>query len=79
MRVKETLGDSMVLIGNIDQVHLLREAAPEQVYAVTRDTILAGKEGGGYICMTADEVFPDTPVDNLRAMAQAGLEHGEYN
>ena len=76
--VKKTLGDTVVLIGNIDQVHLLREATPERVYEVTKDTVLAGKKGGRYILMTADEVFPDTPIENLQAMARAGLEHGWY-
>lgn len=76
--VKKILGDTVVLIGNIDQVHLLREATPQQVYDVTRETILEGMEGGKYILMTADEVFPDTPLENLQAMARAGLEHGWY-
>lgn len=77
--VKQKLGGTTVLLGNIDQVCLLREGSPEQVYEVTRETVLAGKEGGKYILMTADEVFPDTPIDNLRAMAQAGIDHGWYN
>jgi hypothetical protein len=77
--VKERLGGTTVLLGNIDQVHLLREGPPQKVYEVTVETVLAGKEGGKYILMTADEVFPDTPIDNLRAMAQAGIEHGWYN
>jgi uroporphyrinogen-III decarboxylase len=76
--VKRVLGRTTVLLGNIDQVHLLRQGLPEDVYAVTRQTVLAGKEDGRYILMTADEVFPDTPIDNLRAMARAGRDHGRY-
>jgi uroporphyrinogen-III decarboxylase len=76
---KEKLGGSTVLLGNIDQVNLLREGPPKKVYEVTRETVLAGKEGGKYILMTADEVFPDTPIDNLWAMARAGTECGWYN
>ena len=55
------------------------KGSPEEVYEVTRETVLAGKEGGKYILMTADEVFPDTPIENLRAMARAGRDHGRYN
>jgi len=76
--VKHTLGVDTVLIGNIDQTHLLREATPDEVYRVTRDTVLAGKPGGRFILMTADEVFPDTPPKNLKAMADAGVEYGWY-
>lgn len=76
--VKKTLGADTALIGNIDQTHLLRETTPEEVYRVTRDTVLAGKPGGRFILMTADEVFPDTPLENLKAMAEAGIEYGRY-
>jgi uroporphyrinogen-III decarboxylase len=76
--VKEVLGGDTVLFGNIDNVHLLREGSPDEVAEAVKQTILVGKEGGKFVLSTADEVFPDTPVENLEAMARAALDHGRY-
>ena len=36
------------------------------------------KHPGGYILMPACEFPPNTPVENLEAVAQAVFEHGYY-
>ena len=76
--VKAVLGGETVLFGNIDNVHLLREGSPDEVAEVVKQTVLVGKEGGKFVLSTADEVFPDTPIENLEAMVQAALDHGRY-
>jgi hypothetical protein len=77
--VKRVLGDSAVILGNIDQVHLLREGTTEQIARVVKETVLTGKAGGGYILMTGDELYHDTPVDSLRTMAEVGRAFGSYS
>jgi len=77
--VKQVLGDTTVLLGNIDQVHLLREAAPNEIAEVVRETVLAGKEGGRFILMTSDELYHDTPIESLQILAEVGREYGRYN
>jgi hypothetical protein len=77
--VKRILGDSAVILGNIDQVHLLREGSTAEIAAVVKETVLTGKVGGGYILMTGDELYHDTPVGSLRVMAEVGVAFGSYN
>jgi hypothetical protein len=75
---KRILGDNMVLLGNIDQVHLLRNGSREEIASTVKGTVLAGKQGGGYILMTADELYDDTPAASLQIMAEVGTEFGRY-
>ena len=77
--VKQVLGDTTVLLGNIDQVHLLREGTVEDVAEVVKETVLIGKEGGRYILMTSDELYHDTPIESLQILAEVGREYGRYN
>ncbi len=76
--VKRVLGDQMVLIGNVDQVHLLRTQQPADVRQVVTETMLVGKEGGHFILSPADQLPSDTPVENVRMMAEAARVAGRY-
>ncbi len=76
--VKRVLGDSGVVLGNIDQVHLLRKGTTEEIAIVVKKTVLTGKVGGGYILMTGDEMYHDTPVESLQVMAEVGRAFGSY-
>lgn len=76
---KSVLGATTVLMGNIDQVHLLREASLEEIARVVKETVLAGREGGRYVLMTADELYHDTPKAALQVMSQAGRVYGWYD
>jgi hypothetical protein len=77
--VKQVLGDTTVLLGNIDQVHLLRHSAPREIASVVRETVLAGKQGGRFILMTSDELYHDTPVESLQLMADVARKYGHYH
>jgi uroporphyrinogen decarboxylase len=77
--VKQLLGDAMVLLGNIDQVHLLREGTRDEIAQVVKETVLIGKEGGRYVLMTGDELYHDTPMESLQIMAEVGREYGHYD
>ena len=77
--VKQVLGDRTVLLGNIDQVHLLREGTVEEIARVVKETVLIGKQGGRFILMTSDELYHDTPIESLQILAEVGREHGYYD
>jgi len=77
--VKQVLGDTTVLLGNIDQVHLLRDGSAEKIAEVVKETVLIGKEGGRYILMTCDELYHSIPIESLHIMAEVGKEYGRYD
>lgn len=75
---KKYFGDSMCLLGNLDQVHFLKTASPREVALKTRELMEIGKPGGYYIFSTSDFLEKGTPVENIRAMIEAAKEAGHY-
>lgn len=72
-KVKDVLGSKVGLIGGIDQGRILTEGTPAEVAAEVRACFETFGVDGGYICSASDHFF-HTPVDNLKAMAQAAKE-----
>jgi len=71
-------GKDHIIAGNISTT-LLQSGSYEEVFAETVRCLKAGmKHPGGYILMPACEFPPNTPVENLEAVAQAVFEHGYY-
>lgn len=75
---KAALGGKLVLLGNLDQVHFLKEATPAEIAERTRRTVETGKPGGRYIFSTSDYLEKDTPRENVVAMIEAAREAGKY-
>lgn len=71
MRVKESLGAKVALIGGVDQGELLRHGTPQQIRDEVRALFETFGKGGAYICSASDHFF-DVPVENLVALAEAG-------
>jgi uroporphyrinogen decarboxylase len=71
--VREKVGKRIALIGGVDQFNVLTDGSEKMI----RDTIrtLFEKVGydGGYICACSDHFF-ETPVENIRIMAEAARE-----
>jgi hypothetical protein len=66
------------LLGNIDQISLLRKGTPEQIDAAVGTTLRAAKSwGGNFILATSDYFNEDTPHENIHALAEAGHTHGQ--
>ena len=72
-QVKEILGSKVALIGGLDQANILSDGSPERVREEVHALFEAFGGGGGYICSASDHFF-EVPVENLRALAQAGRE-----
>jgi len=71
--VKRRIGDKVCLIGGMDQINILTGGTPEQIRAETRRLFEALGPGGGYILSASDHFF-EAPLENLRALAEAGRE-----
>lgn len=74
----ETIRPPTVLSGNIDQIHFLMEASPEEVYERVRETVSAVKKRGSFVLACTDYLSEGTPEANLRAFAEAGFQFGRY-
>jgi len=75
---KAQLGDKLCLLGNLDQVHFLKDASPEQIAECTRQIVEIGKPGGRYIFSTSDYLEKTTPRENVVAMIEAAKKAGIY-
>lgn len=69
-------GGRTTLIGNIDQIDLLRTGAPEQIEAEVRQTLETVRGRTPFILATTDYFNDNTPHDNIHALAEAGRKHG---
>lgn len=72
-RVKTVLGSQVALIGGIDQGSILTAGNPTTVAAEVHACFETYGRAGGYICSACDHFF-HAPVENLRALAQAGRD-----
>lgn len=75
---KALLGDTICLLGNLDQVDFLKRATPDEVAARTREIVRAGKPGGRYIFAASDYLETGTPRENVVAMLEAAKDEGRY-
>jgi uroporphyrinogen-III decarboxylase len=75
---KTFFGDSMCLLGNLDQVVFLKTASPQEVAERTRAIMEIGKPDGHYIFSTSDFLERGTPIENVKAMIGAAKEAGVY-
>jgi uroporphyrinogen decarboxylase len=69
---------SFVIIGNVDQVNVLKPGPIEKIKKVTEETVEVGKVGGKFILQSADFLEYDTPLENLEAYVKTGIEYGNY-
>jgi|GEM_PF-600095 len=74
-----TLRPTLTLRGNIDQVNFLVTATPQQVRENVRQVLETVKPRGNWILSTTDFCFDGTPYSNIRALAEAGMEFGNFN
>lgn len=72
---KETIGDRVCLIGNIDPVAVMLQGSAERVEAVAQECVNAAAAGGGYILGTGCEVPPGTPLENLQTLVRVAHEY----
>jgi uroporphyrinogen decarboxylase len=77
-KVKAAVGNAYVILSGVDQVNVLQNGTKEEVRRVTRETMAAGKPGGGFIMQSVDFLEYGTPVDNVEEYVKTALEYAEY-
>jgi hypothetical protein len=75
---KEILGKDLVLSGNLDQIHFLKEAGVDQVREAVEKLIAVCKPGGRYLFAASDYIEPNTPLENVKAMIETVKSCGQY-
>lgn len=75
---KEYFGDRLILSGNLDQVHFLKTATPEEVEEAAREQMTIGKKDGHYIFACSDYLEVGTPLENVKAMLRGAKAAAEY-
>lgn len=75
---KEYFKDDLILFGNFDQVHFLKEATPEEVEKRAYDLMMTGKKGGHYIFACSDYLEIGTPLENVKALLRGARAASRY-
>ncbi len=70
-KVRELVGPSLCLVGNVPPLEVLARGDPELVAATARECLRAHRGRGGVILSAGGGTSPGTPADNIRALAQA--------
>jgi len=73
-QARQKLGGSVVMVGNFDQVQLLKNGTPSQIKQQVRRIFEQAGKDPLFIFSTSDSIIPGTPAENIRALAEAALE-----
>jgi len=69
-------GHGTTLLGNIDQLDLVRKGTPEQIAAQVKQVVETVRERAHFILATTDYFNENTPHENIHALADAGRRFG---
>jgi len=75
-KLKDHFGDRLVFHGAMDNQYTLPFGTPAEVRQEVADNITILGKGGGYILAPCHNIQPNTPVENIIAMYEAGFEAG---
>ncbi|NDJ76968.1 MAG: hypothetical protein GYB65_11995 [Chloroflexi bacterium] len=64
--------DDVVLIGNINPTAVMVDGSPQAVYHQTKNLIQQMKPYGNFILSTGCDLPPETPLENIKALMDAG-------
>ena len=76
--LKETYGDKLCLIGNIDVSGLLPFGTTDEVVESVKKCIKDAGEGGGYILSPCTDITDSCKLDNVLTMIEATKKYGKY-
>ena len=72
----ESIGDKILIKGNLDSVNELLDHSPEEVKEIARKRIELGKKAKGFILSSACSVSPLVPQENIDALYEAVETYG---
>lgn len=73
-KAREALGDNVVMVGNFDQVHLLKEGTQEEIRREVQKIFEETKGDNRFIFSTSDSIVPGTPKENIEALVESAFE-----
>jgi len=76
--VKQSFGQKICLIGNVDNKTTLVTGTVEDVKAEAIDCIKTAAPGGGYILASDHSLKDDMPNENIFALYETGRRYGKY-
>jgi len=76
--LKETYGDNLCLIGNIDVSQLLPYGTKEEVVSTVKQCIKDAGEGGGYILSPCTDITDSCNLENVLTMISTTKKYGKY-
>jgi len=71
---RERLGDNVVMVGNFDQVHLLREGSAGQIKKAVKKIFEEAGDDRAFIFSTSDSIVAGTPKENIEVLCESALE-----
>ena len=77
-KAKEMVNGEYVILGSVDHVNIIKDGTIDQIKKVTEETMKIGKPGGKFILQDADFIEYGTPLENLEAFIQTGIENAWY-
>jgi uroporphyrinogen-III decarboxylase len=77
-KLKKDVGKRVCLMGNIDLHYTLTRGTPEETRLEVQKRIQNVGPGGGYILASANGITAYCKPENVRAMAQALTDYGNY-
>lgn len=72
----EVFGRETTLVGNLDQIDLLRHGTPDEIISAVRQVIDTVRGRCHFILGTTDYFNENTPRENIHTLAAAGLRYG---
>jgi uroporphyrinogen-III decarboxylase len=72
-KVRAVFGGKVAMIGGMDQFNVLTSGTKAEIRAETQRLVEGFGAEGGYVCSASDHFF-ETPVENLKAFAEAAKE-----
>ena len=75
----EVLGEGVVMVGNFDQVHLLKEGTREDIRREVEKIFEQTKGDNRFIFSTSDSIVPGTPKENIESLVEFALECSTKN
>jgi len=77
-KAKEISDGRYIIIGNIDQINVLKDGSPKIIREKVKETIEIGKPGGKFMLQPSDFLEYGTPIENVKTYVEAGKEFVNY-
>ena len=71
---RNALGNLVVMVGNFEQVHLLKEGTKEDIRREVEKIFEETRGDNRFILSTSDSIIPGTPKENIQVLVESAFE-----